>query len=402
MMQRRVNGTGNAAGYGDTNARAGVGGRAAFGYHSTASSSSGSGSQTGSDDDHDDEHHHDDRDRSTRTGSSGDERDTMQDGFRQIDSCSSFPDIAQGLPFWSSKRHQNCGNPSAPQPGMPKMSPWRLRDKLKTVHAALVLCLNLDVDPPDVVKTNPCAVLECWVDPRTMPAAKALEAIGTNLQQQFESLNPRIKYRPYLDPSIEDTRKFCAALRRQAGKERALFYYNGHGVPRPTPSGELWVFNKNYSQYIPLSLSELQGWLGSPCIYIWECSAAGNLLDNFIKFAERRDEEAQPHNTAPDSYFPYLDSIQLAACKAHETLPMCPELPADLFTSCLTSPMEIALRYFALHNQLPTDVTPEMVMRIPGDIKDRRTPLGELNWVFIAITDTIAWTTFPRYARACR
>ena len=35
-------------------------------------------------------------------------------------------------------------------------------------------------------------------------------------------------------------------------------------------------------------------------------------------------------------------------------------------------------------------------MRIPGDLKDRRTPLGELNWIFTAVTDTIAWSSFPR------
>jgi len=34
---------------------------------------------------------------------------------------------------------------------------------MKTVSVALVLCLNVGVDPPDVVKINPCARLECWV-----------------------------------------------------------------------------------------------------------------------------------------------------------------------------------------------------------------------------------------------
>ena len=41
----------------------------------------------------------------------------------------------------------------------------RVRDrmvKMKTVSVALVLCLNVGVDPPDVVKPNPCARLECW------------------------------------------------------------------------------------------------------------------------------------------------------------------------------------------------------------------------------------------------
>lgn len=34
---------------------------------------------------------------------------------------------------------------------------------MKTVSVALVLSLNVGVDPPDVIKTNPCARMECWV-----------------------------------------------------------------------------------------------------------------------------------------------------------------------------------------------------------------------------------------------
>lgn len=37
--------------------------------------------------------------------------------------------------------------------------------------------------------------------------------------------------------------------------------------------------------------------------------------------------------------------IQLAACEASELLPMIPDLPADLFTSCLTTPIKTALRW---------------------------------------------------------
>ena len=36
------------------------------------------------------------------------------------------------------------------------------------------------------------------------------------------------------------------------------------------------------------------------------------------------------------------------------------------------------------------------ISRIPGQLNDRRTMLGELNWIFTAITDTIAWNTLPR------
>lgn len=34
---------------------------------------------------------------------------------------------------------------------------------MKTVSVALVLCLNIPVDPPDVVKLQPCARHEAWV-----------------------------------------------------------------------------------------------------------------------------------------------------------------------------------------------------------------------------------------------
>ena len=157
----------------------------------------------------------------------------------------------------------------------------------------------------------------------------------------------------------------------------------------------------------------------SPCIYVWECSGAGNILNNFGKQAEKKDSEARtaaasqtqsstpsrPASDLPGSSF--ADAIHLAACTASQVLPMSPDLPADLFTCCLTSPIETSLRHFVLQDPLKRNIstskedprsriTVDMVMRIPGDLKDRRTPLGELNWIFTAVTDTIAWSSFPR------
>ncbi|KAJ3774118.1 hypothetical protein FB446DRAFT_492928 [Lentinula raphanica] len=307
-------------------------------------------------------------------------------------------DSAPPISYWSAKRHSSCGNPTPAPPWSPKPISWRhtssLPTKLKTANAALVLCLNIDVDPPDVVKTSPCAVLECWVDPRSMPSIKALEHIGANLKSQFENLSQKIQYKPILDPSFEDLRKACQQLRKQAKDDAVLFYYNGHGVPKPTSSGELWCFNRSYTQYLPVSLQEIQNWLGSPGVYIWDCSAAGRLLHNFNEFAKRRDEDIKRKHGGlfPEGMLPFAQSLQLAACEANETLPTCPDLPADMFTSCLTSPIDIAIRHHMLTNKINLDI--DGAAHMPGNLKDRRTPLGELNWIFTAITDTIAWTTF--------
>ncbi|KAG0207670.1 hypothetical protein BGX33_006699 [Mortierella sp. NVP41] len=304
--------------------------------------------------------------------------------------------------FYTDKRHEVTTGHDA-EITLREWDPlqdWRMREKLKTISVALVLCLNIGIDPPDVVKTNPCAKLEAWIDPFLLPVPKSLENIGKALQAQYEVWQPRARYKAALDPSMEDTKKLCCVLRRNAKEERILFHYNGHGVPKPTSSGEIWVFNKNYTQYIPVSLLDLQSWLGSPCIYVYDCSAAGNILLSFNRFAEKRDMDAakqagpQPPGTVPAP--PLRDCIQLAACGPDDWLPMNPDLPADIFTACLTTPIEIALRWFVLQHPLLHNVTVDMVTRIPGKLNDRRTPLGELNWIFTSITDTIAWNVLSR------
>ncbi|KAK6353418.1 hypothetical protein TWF696_005383 [Orbilia brochopaga] len=297
--------------------------------------------------------------------------------------------------YYNDKRHDTGGKPRYTDSAF--VQEWRMKDRLKTVSAALVLCLNIGVDPPDVVKTNPCAKLECWVDTASHPSPKALEMIGKNLQSQYETLSIRTRYKQYLDPSVEETKKFCCSLRRNAKDERILFHYNGHGVPKPTGSGEIWVFNKNYTQYIPISLYDLQSWLGAPSLFVYDCSDAGNIVANFNRFVEKHEQESRENPSKdPGSSVSYSDCIQLAACGPKETLPMNPDLPADLFTCCLTTPIEIAIRFYVLQNPLPSPVTLDMALKIPGRLQERRTPLGELNWIFTAITDTIAWNILPR------
>lgn len=104
-----------------------------------------------------------------------------------------------------------------------------------------------------------------------------------------------------------------------------------------------------------------------------------------------------------------------------------PDLPYDIFTACLTTPIKAALYWYVSQRmgsgviaggtsapaaamggaqaaagstsrakQIIPGLTLEMLDRIPGQINDRRTMLGELNWIFTAITDTIAWNVLDR------
>lgn len=59
--------------------------------------------------------------------------------------------------------------------------------------------------------------------------------------------------------------------------------------------------------------------------------------------------------------------------------------------------VQVALRWFCSRSLLKAEeLTKELIDRIPGKQTDRKTPLGELNWIFTAITDSIAWNMLPR------
>lgn len=343
--------------------------------------------------------------------------DNMRHGFDEDYNSENFLNLLANTfyIYFDDKRHNTNGNPipealkfgQALYKNFQPITDWKvMRERQKTVSALLVICLNIGVDPPDVMKTYPCAKFEAWVDHSIFSdTKKALEAMGKNLQSQYETLSLRTKYKQSLDPCVEDIKRFCNTLRRNAKEERILFHYNGHGVPQPTNSGEIWVFNRGYTQYIPISLYDLQTWLGAPVIFVYDCNSAGNIVHNFKKFVQKRiddDNDGKHDESAQSPTSAYLDCIQLAACKSNELLPMLPDLPADLFTCCLTCPIDISVRWFIMqsplrsnyYSLLPRNSVGNVI--IPGKLTERKTPLGELNWIFTAITDTIAWTCLSR------
>ncbi|WAR53997.1 hypothetical protein PtB15_3B507 [Puccinia triticina] len=371
--------------------------------------------------------------------------------------------------YWDQSPYKNI-TPS----DLVQIPHWSQPPKLRTACAALFLCLRLGFDPPDIVKASPAPKLEAWTDPRQLPKENVLDTISKRLQTQFESLAPahaRVKFKPYGDVYAEEFKKTLLGLRKYSRHERCLIYYNGHGVPKPTPTGELWVFNKAYTQYIPIRLFDILTWVGAPAVFIWDCNNAGQILCHLTSAAIEKDEEHANHerqrlnpnalnqalasadanpqhpqssdpayplpasssqlppttnasnspcvskkpsanilqetgNVPSPRYVPFTsETIQLAACQPDEMLPRDPNLPADLFTSCLTSPIEMALRFYVLRNNSQRSSwtsTAEFfedlskLDKVPGRMEMRRTPLGELTWIFTSIADAIAWNHLDR------
>ena len=305
---------------------------------------------------------------------------------------------------------------AAGQPLNPRDN-WRRRDRMRTVSMGLVLCLNLGTDPPDVVKPHPCAHLITWLDPRPISRSKAKELIGDRLERQYGNWqlggSTRLRCRRALDPTVNEVRNLCQHLRKVARGERALFHYNGMGVPKPTEAGEIWVFDTNHTEYVPFSVADVKQWLGTPSLVVLDCPAAAVLIPSWIRQTSDGDTASLTVSSTASTKQPtssrsvtesldemardwVQDTIVLCACSEEEMLPMHPDYPIDVFTSCLTTPIQTALRWFILQNPLTmSGVDPAAVDSLPGKSNDRRTPLGELNYIFTAVADSIAWDMLP-------
>ncbi|SCU64890.1 Raptor N-terminal CASPase like domain containing protein, putative [Trypanosoma equiperdum] len=252
----------------------------------------------------------------------------------------------------------------------------------------LILCLNNGNDPPDFSRIDPCARLECWEEPyiARMPhivTGGGSERIAALLQRQYHSQLQGAVSSMAVEVELEDAKKRMANIRLDAREELVVFHYNGHGMPRATGYGEIWMFDKKRTSYVPLSLAEMAEHLSSPTLYVFDCNSAGSLLKFWC--------EERLHETRPDDMF-------ICACSAGAFLPLNPQLPADVLTSSLTTPLRMASEWyinFSHRKHLLPHVTAEMIRNVPGDISDERTPLGELQLILTAVTDIVAWCIVP-------
>ena len=309
------------------------------------------------------------------------------------------------------------------------------RDRSRITQCGIICCLNVGTDPPEKAeRAAPLSIVEAWIDPSVHVGDGGVwgesnktacnKAIGHALSAQYKKLMlqggggdssaaaqaPRPKIT--MDPFPQEVEKMCAKLRKLAPSDqldRILIHINGHGVPPPTPTGDLWVFNPTYTQYVPLPARDLVAWTGRPAFFVLDCDSAATLIP-FLTTPEPVGARppggaagsasaplpppAAAANAAP---FPVM---VLAACGVGEFLPTSSAaLPADFFTACLTTPIRAALGW-ALHSGAAGAVLPRAFLHcidaLPGRFRDKRSPLGELESLLVAVTDAIAWATLPR------
>ncbi|RNF20127.1 uncharacterized protein Tco025E_03872 [Trypanosoma conorhini] len=298
--------------------------------------------------------------------------------------------------------------------------------------------------------------LYAWRAPALLPGDRLniLSQLGQRLESQYRSLSKRsLTVGHCLNARQEDLVRALAQCRHQAGpKSKVLVHYGGHGVPRPG-GGSLYLQSPS-GDAVKYSLDTFCSQVGFPLIMVAECENAVSVLHHLLENRQKGDiehsfsyrqygttiggsaleEPERPYlmvpgwdryevasvsgmegaTATPPSSAAYLSALRCLGSAAAPAappllfddffflgasedgaLPQHPKLPSDIFTSCLTTPVRMALLWFIVQNAQTADVHPLLMYLLPGELNDKKTPLGALQWAFMSITECIAWSTFP-------
>ena len=323
----------------------------------------------------------------------------------------------QRTSFYTEPRHLPSTSEDWEADGSPEpeAQEWRIRSS-RTYGGVLAVCLNVEVEPPDcpfprALQTGAGRLL-CGIDPNESNQAdprKVVARIGSQLEAQYGQIvsSRSTVFKQCLDPTVEQVHRNCRKLRREAKDDTLLFHFNGHGVPAPSLLGEIWLFSDSYTEYVPVRAVEVAEWLGRPAVFVLDCPHAGRVvraLAEHVGTSPQGQGQGQGQEQGQGGVGGSWPLIALGATHADERLPCSSSFPADVFTACLTRPLEMALRLASqsvlrrgvAHYTYGAADTAGLIGAIPGTLADRRSPLGELNWVLTAVADSIAWQLLPQ------
>lgn len=284
-----------------------------------------------------------------------------------------------------------------------------------------------------------------WQSPASIPGDvnTVLAQLGEQLEEQYNALAMRpLPTAHCANARVSDMGQALSEARKGAGIAKVIIHYYARGVPA-CRGGTLFLMNSSagassYSPYSKLPLDTLRARVGSPLVFIADSADAGEIMKDFLRNREEQEQRQQflsrdhqlnrnpsrtvsateldglsdagasqrgsplgnrrggsVHGTAVRGV--YNDFYFIGATggdRPSSTVAQHPHLPSDILTSCLTTPVRLALVWYMVGRPELRSVHPVLLHILPGALKDKKTPLGQLQWYFQGITECIAWSTF--------
>lgn len=263
-------------------------------------------------------------------------------------------------------------------PGYPP-DPIILPHPTSTKTGIVVMCIPSLLQPSQI-RSNSSSI-HCWTKLSTDSTANPQLEIANAIVRQYGSCVPNIKLMARVNPSINDI-KSSFTNQNWNPDSRILFHYSQYGASNITPQS-ITIHSSNATSYDQYPIENVLTTTEKCSIHVIDCDNAGLLLPTYEEFIKTKN--AQQVKTDLFAFF---------SCGANEKLPRSPELPFDLFTSCITTPARTALLWHSRHYYCFKNGP---LKPLPIEFFEDASPqiINEVTITLHRLVEAMAYETFP-------
>lgn len=248
-----------------------------------------------------------------------------------------------------------------------------------TTQGIVVMCIPNLLQPPHLRGTSS---VYCWSKTSTESTSNPQQEIAKAIVTQYQQCMPKMALAARVNPTINDFKNSLSKVKLQNSSVRTLFHYASHGGP-DVSSQYIMLHSPDKQSFDHFPIESVLTATDSCSIHILDCDNAGALINSYRSFINDKAESGIK-----------MDLFAFFACGTREKLPRSPDLPHDIFTSCMTTPARIALlwhsrHYYCFKNGPLRPLSTDFFRSSPNNILD------DISLILHRLVEAMAFEVFP-------
>lgn len=228
-----------------------------------------------------------------------------------------------------------------------------------------------------------------WKHTTKLLPSKFEEFVQSYFRENYSKIYQRLRFFCQVSPNDDKINKISTIRKTEIAKERILFHHIGYGFPTLEQTS-IPCFDKKLGIFHNYPIIDLFKSIQTPSFYVFDCSNAGLAL-HALHIASISCNKSKINSILTKQQLKTIDWNDyycLCASDINENLPACPYLPRDFLTSCIFTPVKIAIICHILQYYRTTLVTEKFPMDRFTQISDIEN--ANLNNSLQAIIEAIA------------